>query len=293
MPHRFDKFTERARRVLELAQSEAARLNHNYIGTEHLLLGLVHEEEGIAARALAKLGVDLTKVRNAVEVIVGRGDPAVQHGDIGLTPRAKRSIEFAVDEARQLSHHYIGTEHLLLGLAREGEGVAVGVLASLGVGLEALRAEVADAMIGASLHSGTTRQALEQARLSARWYGREHADPEDLLLGLVRQRTGLAAQLLAELGLDRRRLQSALDETAPASRGEPNAPDFSARATAAIDNARSEAQQRSQTRVTTAHLLLALLNAPDSPAPALLQRLGLDVEAVRGALDVRLASAED
>ena len=109
---RFDKFTERARKVLSLAQEEAQRFQHNYIGTEHLLLGLVREGEGVAAKVLSNLGVELNKVRSAVEFIIGRGDRIVL-GEIGLTPRAKKVIELAVDEARRLNHHYIGTEHLL------------------------------------------------------------------------------------------------------------------------------------------------------------------------------------
>jgi len=137
---RFDKFSERARRVLSLAQEEAQRFNHNYIGTEHILLGLVRETDGVAARVLASLNIELSKVRSAVEFIIGRGDRAAS-GEIGLTPRSKKVIELAVDEARRLNHHYIGTEHLLIGLMREGEGVAAGVLESLGVNLEKVRAE--------------------------------------------------------------------------------------------------------------------------------------------------------
>src|SRR5439155_21185051 len=140
MADRYDKFTERARRVLTLAQEEALRFNHNYIGTEHLLLGLVREGEGVAAKVLANLGVELNKVRSAVEFIIGRGDRAVM-GEIGLTPRAKKVIELSVDEARRLRHHYIGTEHLLLGLVREGEGIAAGVLESLGVSLDKFRSQ--------------------------------------------------------------------------------------------------------------------------------------------------------
>ncbi len=141
MANQFDKFTERARKVLTLAQEEAQRFNHNYIGTEHLLLGLVREGDGVAARVLGNMGVQLPKVRSAVEFIIGRGEGAVI-GDIGLTPRAKKVIELAIDEARRLNHHYIGTEHLLLGLVREGEGIAAGVLESLGVNLEKVRAQV-------------------------------------------------------------------------------------------------------------------------------------------------------
>ena len=140
MADRFDKFTERARRVLTLAQEEAQRFNHNYIGTEHLLLGLVREGDGVAAKVLSNLGVDLNKVRSAVEFIIGRGK-RTGTGEIGLTPRAKKVIELAVDEARRLNHSYIGTEHLLLGLVREGEGIAAGVLESLGVNLERVRGE--------------------------------------------------------------------------------------------------------------------------------------------------------
>jgi ATP-dependent Clp protease ATP-binding subunit ClpC len=137
---RFARFTERACRVLSLAQEEAQRFNHNYIGTEHLLLGLVCENDGVAAKVLANLGVELNKVRSTVEFIIGRGDQTML-GDIGLTPRSKRVIELAADEARLLGHRYIGTEHLLLGLVRKGEGITAGVLESLGVTLERVRAE--------------------------------------------------------------------------------------------------------------------------------------------------------
>ena len=151
---RFDKFTDRARKVLTLAQDEAQRFNHNYIGTEHLLLGLVREGEGVAARVLENMNVELPKVRTAVEFIIGRGDRPVV-GEVGLTPRAKRVIELAIDEARRLGHNYIGTEHLLLGLVREGEGIAAGVLESLGVNLDKVRHEVIR-VLSQSSASGTS-----------------------------------------------------------------------------------------------------------------------------------------
>lgn len=138
---RFDKFTEGARRVLSGAQAEAQRLNHNWIGTEHLLLGLIREGEGIAAQALADLGVDLGRARSAVSSIVGPGERLVT-GEVGLTPRAKKAIELAVAEANRRGHHWIGTEHLLLGLLVEGEGVAVGVLESLGASRQRVREAV-------------------------------------------------------------------------------------------------------------------------------------------------------
>ncbi len=161
MADRFDKFTERARKVLTLAQEEAQRFNHNYIGTEHLLLGLVREGEGVAAKVLANMGVELNKVRSAVEFIIGRGDRMVM-GEIGLTPRAKKVIELAVDEARRLNHQYIGTEHLLLGLVREGEGIAAGVLESLGVSLDRVRAQVIHVLSQSS--SYTQHEARQSTR---------------------------------------------------------------------------------------------------------------------------------
>ena len=142
MSDKLDRFTKRARRVLTLAQEEALRLNHNYIGTEHLLLGLVREENGVAVKVLRELGVDPGQVIRAVERTVGRGERA-PFGKPTLAPRTKRGIELAVDEARLMGHHYIGTEHLLLGLVREGEGIAVNVLRGLGINLDRVRTQTA------------------------------------------------------------------------------------------------------------------------------------------------------
>src|SRR6266852_1047768 len=137
----WQRFTERARRVVFFAQEEAGRLGENYISTEHLLLGLVRESDCIAARILDQLGISLTAVRKGVEDQVSRGDGRLGQ-DMQLTPRAKRVIDLAYDEARQLDNNYIGTEHLLLGLIREGEGLAGRVLAKLGVDLERTRQEL-------------------------------------------------------------------------------------------------------------------------------------------------------
>ena len=163
MGSRFEKFSERARRVLSLAQEEAQRFNHNYIGTEHILLGLVRETEGVAARVLSGLGVDLSKVRSAVEFIIGRGEKPAQ-GEIGLTPRAKKVVELAVDEARRMNHTYIGTEHLLIGLLREGEGVAAGVLESLGVTLEKVRTETHRILSNSSSGSSSSQSTRTGTR---------------------------------------------------------------------------------------------------------------------------------
>src|SRR4051794_3113131 len=180
MADRFDKFTERARKVLQLAQEEAQRFNHNYIGTEHLLLGLVREGEGVTAKVLANLGVELHKVRSTIEFVIGRGDRALPD-DIGLTPRAKKVIELSVDEARRLGHHYIGTEHLLLGLVREGEGIAAGVLESLGVSLDKVRSQVIYVLNQSQAYSASGKSvpsggALDTAGLAARYV--EQFSPE-------------------------------------------------------------------------------------------------------------------
>ncbi len=158
MASRFEKFSERARRVLTIAQEEARQLNHNYIGTEHILLGLSREEEGIAAKVLTNLGVSLGKIRSAVEFI-SSGSDRPGTGDTGLTPRAKKVIELAIDEARQLGHNYIGTEHILLGLLREGEGVAAGVMESLGVTLDKARTEVTQVLSQGTGRAKLTRTA--------------------------------------------------------------------------------------------------------------------------------------
>ncbi|MDQ3096987.1 MAG: HIT domain-containing protein [Chloroflexota bacterium] len=138
----FDRFNDRAKRVFALAQDEAVRFDHSYIGTEHLLLGLVREGEGVASRALQALGAELPKLRTAVELIVGRGDSATSPSEITLSPRTKKVIELAMNEANEPGHTHVGTEHLLLGLVREGEGIASGVLRSFGITLERARHQV-------------------------------------------------------------------------------------------------------------------------------------------------------
>jgi len=144
---RFEKFTERARKVLTLAQEEAKRFNHNYIGTEHLLLGLLDMKDGVAAKVLTKLGTSLIDVRSALEFVMvpSKKQPT---SEIVLTPRAKRVIELAVSESLQLGHNYVGTEHLLLGLLREGGGIANAVLDSFGVTLEKARSATAKVLGG-------------------------------------------------------------------------------------------------------------------------------------------------
>jgi ATP-dependent Clp protease ATP-binding subunit ClpA len=160
----FERFTDRARRVVVLAQEEARILNHNYIGTEHLLLGLIHEGEGVAAKALESLGISLGAVRQQVEEMIGRGKQS-ESGHIPFTPRAKKVLELSLRESTMLGHNYIGTEHILLGLVREGEGVAAQVLVKLGADLNRVRQAVVKLLHG--------YQSAGRGRRGAAW-------PEDV-----------------------------------------------------------------------------------------------------------------
>jgi ATP-dependent Clp protease ATP-binding subunit ClpC len=161
----FERFTDRARRVVVLAQEEARMLNHNYIGTEHILLGLIHEGEGVAAKALESLGISLEAVRQQVEEIIGQGQQAPS-GHIPFTPRAKKVLELSLREALQLGHNYIGTEHILLGLIREGDGVAAQVLVKLGADLNRVRQQVILLLHGYQGKPSAAAGAVE-SRLSA------------------------------------------------------------------------------------------------------------------------------
>ncbi len=322
---RFDKFTERARKVLSLAQEEAQRFQHNYIGTEHLLLGLVAEGEGVAAQVLANMGVELSKVRNAVEFIIGRGDRIVL-GEIGLTPRAKKVIEFAVDEARRLNHHYIGTEHLLLGLVREGEGIAAGVLESLGVNLEKVRASTIqvlrqsssaiiepDETVEHGQSSGTirdtlsgerppihaqampsndprrfdkfterSRKVLSLAQEEAERFQHNYIGTEHLLLGLVAEGDGVAAQVLRNMGVNLSKVREAIEFII--GRGDRivlGEVGLTPRAKKVVELAVDEARRLNHHYIGTEHLLLGLLREGEGIAAGVLESFGLDLKHVR------------
>src|SRR5512145_562842 len=152
MANSMERFTQRARRVLSLAHQEAERLRHNYIGTEHLLLGLILEEGGVAGRVLRELGLDTSRMQEVVERLTGYGQYRGAHLD--LTPGTQQVLEFAIEEAQKMGHHYIGTEHLLLGLVRQNEGVAMDVLRKLGVTAEQIRRQ--------------TRRVLQESSPSSR-----------------------------------------------------------------------------------------------------------------------------
>ena len=173
----FERFTDRARRVVVLAQEEARMLNHAHIGTEHLLLGLAHEGQGVAARALEALGISLEAVRREVEEVIGRGERPPS-GHIPFTPRAKKVLELSLRESNQLGHEYIGTEHILLGLLREGEGVAAQVLVKMGTDLNRVRHQVIELLHG---HGGERPPSGKRVR------ARSGADILDLLDALVQR----------------------------------------------------------------------------------------------------------
>jgi ATP-dependent Clp protease ATP-binding subunit ClpA len=326
MADRFDKFTERARRVLQLAQEEAQRFKHNYIGTEHLLLGLLREGEGVAAKVLNNLGVELDKVRSAVEFIIGQGDRTVA-GDIGLTPRARKVIELSVDEARRLNHHYIGTEHLLLGLVREGEGIAAGVLESLGVSLDKVRSQVIYVLNQSAAYSqqeggatrpiseieqkvGATRTVTEREEVSeqlddgarrtvrlaiqgANLRGHSYIGTEHLLLGLIAEREGIGAQALADLAVTREKVDEQLEPLpGEGDRKTAGLGALTTRAKRAIELAVQEAHRRNASVAGTEHLLLGLVAEADGVAVRVLERLGIGPDAVRAAVERRLSGAD-
>ncbi len=159
----YERFTDRARKVMQLANQEAQRFNHEYIGTEHILLGLIKEGSGVAANVLKNLDVDLRKIRLEVEKLVQSGPDMVTMGKLPQTPRAKKVIEYSMEEARNLNHNYVGTEHILLGLLREQEGVAAQVLMNLGLKLEEVREEVLN-LLGPRHGRGRRRRARPGGR---------------------------------------------------------------------------------------------------------------------------------
>ena len=294
---RFDKFTERARRVLNLAQEEAQRFQHNYIGTEHLLLGLVREGEGVAAKVLNNLGVDLNKVRSTVEFIIGRGDRIIL-GEIGLTPRAKKVIELAVDEARRLNHHYIGTEHLLLGLVREGEGIASGVLESLGVNLDRVRTQTIMVLSHASVppaeggaekpvpqQTDAFAKVIQLAQEEAQLFQHDHVGTEHLLLGLLREGDGIAAKVLHNLGVELDKLRMAVELISwHGDYKHSGGVELNRRAVEVLEQATFEASYFKHDYISTEHLLLGLTRIEESFAAAALQSISISMEKVRSAV---------
>lgn len=233
MSSMFERFTDRARRIVVLAQEEARQLHHNYIGTEHVLLALISEGQGVAAKALESLGVSLDLARAEVEAIIGRGSSSPK-GHIPFTPRAKKVLELSLREALQLGHNYIGTEHILLGLVREGEGVAAQVLKKLGADLGRVRDTVVQILSGYGpatspkpekagpvMHSASdyffterSLRAISFAKSEALKRGKKSIDVQDILMALTREENTIS-KILAEKGLTAESLNDLLQEEDP------------------------------------------------------------------------------
>jgi ATP-dependent Clp protease ATP-binding subunit ClpA len=208
-------FTERVRKVLAMAREEAARLHHEYVGTEHILLGLIREGEGVAAAVLQNLSVDLDDIQQKIEETVKKGKAAQTTGpDLPYTSRAKKVLELAMSEARELSHSYVGTEHLLLGLLREQEGIGGRVLDSLGVALEDVRDQVRNLVgegdsvpVGQIPFTPRAKKVLELSLREALSLGHDFIGTEHVLLGLARENNGVAVRILADFDVDAEKLR--------------------------------------------------------------------------------------
>jgi ATP-dependent Clp protease ATP-binding subunit ClpA len=290
--------------VLGYGVEEARRLNHNYVGTEHILLGLLRVPETAVGRLLADLGVDLMKVRQAVELIIGRGDRTLP-GEPRFTPRARKVILLGLDEAESLGDPAAGAEHLLLGIVREGEGIATGVLESLVVNPDKIRAQVLEILGQPSPEppgpfrtdrlSRLARKALLQAQLAARWYYHPQVSTEHLLLGLVRERNGAAARALEELGGNLSRVLEQFEAltSEPSGRPTPERVEYTSAAQTAIERSAQEAAERGHPLAGTGHLLLGVLSVPGGQAQALLTRLSISADQARHAVEPLLIDAED
>jgi ATP-dependent Clp protease ATP-binding subunit ClpA len=292
---RFDKFTERARRVLHLAQEEAQRLQDSYIGVEHIWLGIVREGEGVGAKVLQYQGVNLQNMRNAVDAMK-RDSEQSKSGELGLTSAGKQAIEQAVTEARRLNQHYIGTEHLLLGLVRQADKTTQEIFDNLGVKLEDISSQTMKILSqsGAMRQSAPVPQLQSRARdrfdrfstqamkvvsfaqEEAQRFQHNYIGTEHLLLGLLRQTDGLACQLLNSLGVELDKARSALEFII--GRGERimlGEISMTPRAKKIIELANEEADLLESPAVETEHLLLGMIREGNSVAIAVLESLGV------------------
>ncbi|MBI1280468.1 MAG: hypothetical protein GC179_20265 [Anaerolineaceae bacterium] len=312
MPHnKMERFTQRARRVLSLAQEEAERLHHKYIGTEHMLLGLFREDGGVAGRVLRELGLEYSRVEELVEELT-RVTAQTTATTAELSPGTKRVLELAVDEARRMGHHYIGTEHLLLGLVRQLEGVAIEVLKRLGISPEDVRrqtrrvlqespvqnqsptASPTEKLVAESSISETGLQVLTFAREYVDQFQLITVDPEHLLVGLLREEKGIAGQVLRDLGLELKRVEELVQElTQAAPRTTPTHPELSQRTKELLELAVDDARNAGERHIDTHHMLMGLLRQSESVALDVLNRLGIKHQDVRRQINLKLQKPSD
>jgi ATP-dependent Clp protease ATP-binding subunit ClpA len=306
----FDRFSDRGKRVLALAQDEAIRHNHNYIGTEHLLSALLRDGDTVAARALNSLGIDLAKVRTALEFIVGRGDQPTSPGEITLSPRTKKVIELSIDEARRMGQQQLGPEHILLGLIREGEGIASGLIESLGVTLSAVRTRLLELLAESgtpspagyaappptrapgygpfSRFTDRAKRVLALAQDEAIRMGHIYIGPEHLLLGLARlaemgQPDEAMKRIFATLGVSLDRLRTELGKIIPPS-GHQSASTEITLGPETKEIMRFVNDSAPDKPVVPEDILMAIVRDEQSFAVQILARLGVTPERVRAAM---------
>jgi ATP-dependent Clp protease ATP-binding subunit ClpA len=304
----FDRFNESAKRVLSLAQDEAIRQNHNYIGTEHLLAGLLRDGDTLAARALTSLGMDLAKVRTALEFIIGRGDQTASPSEITLSPRTKKVIELAIDESRRMGQPYVGAEHILLGIAREGEGIASGIIESLGVTMFIVRARFLELLVSSgnpppassapqprrehasgpfNRFTDRAKRVLALAQDEAIRMGHTYIGPEHLLLGLarladLRQADPSMKRIFDTLGLTLEQMRTELGKVIPPT-GQPSLPTEITLSPETKEVLQFNESARDKP-VAPEDLLLAVVHDEQSFGAQLLTRLGVTPERVRAAV---------
>jgi ATP-dependent Clp protease ATP-binding subunit ClpA len=307
----FDRFNESGKRVLALAQDEAIRHNHNYIGTEHLLAALIRVDgNAVAARALTSCGIELEKVRTALEFIVGRGDQPTTPSEITLSPRTKKVIELAIDESRRMGQSHIGAEHILLGVVREGEGIASGVIESLGVSLPTLRMKVLELLAQSgspppptyaappppqshasgpfSRFTDRAKRVLALAQDEAIRMGHAYIGPEHLLLGLARlaepaQADPALKRIFDTLGLTLEQMRAELGKVIPPS-GQPTLPSEITLSPETKEVLYFVHESAGNKPVVPEDLLLSIVRDEQSFGAQLLARLGVTPERVRAAI---------
>ncbi|GJD22726.1 hypothetical protein RIVM261_076820 [Rivularia sp. IAM M-261] len=290
----FERFTSKAIKAIMLAQEEARRLGHNFVGTEQILLGLIGEATGIAAQVLLSMGIKLKPARIEVEKIIGRGSGFVE-SEIPFTPRAKKILEFSVEEADKLEHNYIGTEHLLLGLVKEKEGIAIRVLEILGITISIIRdkvikklneaTEASDSRINSALELLTEKAntAIILAQEEAQSFGENFLGPELILLGVIKEGTGVAANVLKSMGVSFEETRIEIKKLIGKSSDDNTSIDFlfTPKAKKVLKMSLKEAQELEHNYISTEHLLLGLISGEKNSAVKVLEILNIDIIVMR------------